>query len=362
MVRDAYRGEKQLCSTIAHSNVIDMHMVYNMSNSVFTCVCVISVPQSSEHADHEFTQLVVLVSLIREHLQKKQQEHIHPISVTSPTAGSDSLQAKNHQPLKPARLSKLERAKLALTSSFDNLRKGSVGGKTTEKRQRQFGKSLTTDDTAVPQPVIATEDRRASMDPKLWAEKRGKKLGLERSLSSKVPGVAVEGGDSSGGEEMGGGGRGRRRTGSWLQRFRSPKTVPSSSQDEESDGEIGTQQQKKTAAEGGEGEKREPSPVATSSPREGKEIKPAQKLERFESKEELPAPLPTSPLEKSYPPVPSPPPSTLNLGKFSTPTHVPARRKPEVRVRRAHTRAAFSLPPNDGTSQAYSKYRREHKR
>ena len=313
--------------------------------------------QSSEHADHEFTQLVVLVSLIREHLQKKQEEHIHPITTTSSSDGS-LLQTKNHQPVKPVRLSKLERAKLALASSFDNLRKGSAG-KTTEKRSRQFGKSLTTDDAAVPvSSLLATEDRRASLDPKLLAEKRGKMV-LERSSSAKVPAVLMEGGgDSSGGEEMGGRVGGRTRTGSWLQRFRGSKPAASSSQDEESDGEMSTQQQRKrTTSEGREEERREPSPVGSSSP---KEIRPAQKLERFESKEDLPATPPTtSPLEKSHPPAPPP---TLHPAKFRTPTHVPARRKPEVRVRRAHTRAAFSLPPNDGTSQAYSKYRREHKR
>ena len=154
---------------------------------------------------------------------------------------------------------------------------------------------------------------------------------------------------------MGGRVGGRTRTGSGLQRFRGSKQAASSSQDEESDGEMATQQQM-TTCEGGEEERREPSPVGSSSP---KEIRPAHKLERFEGKEDLPAsPLTTSPLEKSYPPAPPP---TLHPAKFRTPTHIPVRRKPEVRVRRAHTRAAFSLPPNDGTS-AYSKYRREHKR
>ncbi|CAI8050536.1 hypothetical protein GBAR_LOCUS27743, partial [Geodia barretti] len=264
--------------------------------------CIMSEYKSSEHADHEFTQLVVLVSLIREHLQKKQEEHIHPITTTSSSDGS-LLQTKNHQPVKPVRLSKLERAKLALTSSFDNLRKGSTG-KTTEKRTRQFGKSLTTDDAAGPvSSLLATQDRRASLDPKLLAEKRGK-MGLERSSSAKVPAALMEGGgDSSGGEEMGGRVGGRTRTGSWLQRFRGSKQAASSSQDEESDGEMATQQQM-TTCEGGEEERREPSPVGSSSP---KEIRPAHKLERFEGKEDLPAsPLTTSPLEKSYPPAPPP--------------------------------------------------------
>ena len=316
--------------------------------------------QSSEHADHEFTQLVVLVSLIREHLQKKQQEHIHPIANSD---AADTLQTKNHQPVKPVRMSPLERAKLALTSSFDNLRKGSAG-KTTEKRQRQFGKSLTTEDATATVPLLATEDRRASLDPKLLAEKRGRsKLALERSWSARVPPEGGGGGESSGGEEVGGGKAvgGRRRTGSWLQRLRSSRTAAVSSQDEESDGEA-VHHQKKAMDDT---EEREPSPIASSSPREGKEIKPAQKLEMFESKEELPVPPPTSPppsKEKSdHPPSPSPP-STLPLAKFRTPTHVPAWRKSEVKIRRAHTRASFSLPPNDGTSQAYSKYRREHKR
>ena len=158
---------------------------------------------------------------------------------------------------------------------------------------------------------------------------------------------------------------GRSRTGSWLQRLRSSKSaVASSSQEEESDGEP--QQQKAVAMVDGEEGKREPSPIAASSPREPKEIKPAQKLDRFESREELDTQQqqpPTSPppgKETSGPPSSSPLP--VPLVKFRTPTHIPAWRKPEARLRRAHTRAAFSLPPNDGTSQAYSKYRRDHKR
>ena len=315
---------------------------------------------------------MVLVSLIREHLQKKQQEHVHPISGT---AASDDLQIKTHEPVKPVRLSPLERAKLALASSFDNLRKGS-SGRSTERRQRQFGKSLTTDDAtpvASAIPSLATEDRRASLDPKVLATEKGVRaggrLGLERSCSARVPGTVREGaaGDSSGGEETSVGrsnsGGGRSRTGSWFQRLRSSKsaTVTNSSQEEESDGEL-QQRKKVTVVEVEEG-RRESSPMASSSPREGKEIKPAQKLERYDSKEELDTSQPaTSTPPTKNKPTPPPSPSALPPGKSLTPTHVPAWNKPNVRIRRAHTRASFSLPPNEGASQAYTKYRREHKR
>lgn len=319
--------------------------------------CIMSEYKSSEHADHEFTQLVVLVSLIREHLQKKQQEHIHPIHNVAGTSGTN-----HHQTLKPPRLSKLERAKLALTNSFDNLRKGSI--RNSENRKRRFGKSMTTDETTGTAPLLTMENRRASLDPKELAKKRREKTELVRTSSAKVP-VAREsgGGDSSGGEEAGRGGRSR--SGSWLQRFRPSKPV-SSSQEDVSDNEA-----RKTDGE------REPSPLTSSVMQEDpKKLKPAQKVEKFESKEDLTSePLPAhtqssstptpvlSPNKSSPPPSVTPPPSTVPSSSiFKTPTRTPMWRKPNMRAQRAHTRATFSPPPTEGSRAAVEKYRREHKR
>ena len=311
--------------------------------------------QLSEHADHEFTQLVVLVSLIREHLQKKQQEHIHPIHNVLDVSGTHH----HHQPPRPPRLSKLERAKLALANSFDNLRKGT---RTTEKRQRQFGKSLTTEETSV--PPLATENRRASLDPKLAKKERAaveKGPGLERSSSARrATGVSSvkDSGDSSGGEE----GRGRSRTGSWLLRFRGPKPVSSSQED------VSENERQKTDREES---KRETSPTASPLLQEQKRIKPAQKLERFDSKEDLVSkpssdPLAQAPLNiavsTSPPPPSTPPPSEQREGTiFKTPTRTPMWRKQNMLAQKAHTKAVFSPLPTDVSSPAH-KYRREHKR
>ena len=343
---------------------------YVHTGCVAMLILFLSLPtQSSEHADHEFTQLVVLVSLIREHLQKKQLEHIHP--TLAPSSPGTPIAGSNQQ-LKPPRLSKLERAKLALTNSFDNLRKGS---KTSEKQQRQLGRSLTTDDTSSSfsssVTPLATENRRASLDPKVLAQKRaraaGRKTGLERSSSARVPvtaGVVREGGDSSGGEEVikggggGGGGGGRTRAGSWLQRLRSSKPPSQSSQEDLSDGEL-----QRTVTEEQE---KETSPLTSSSPlmKERKNIKPAQKLERYESKEDLPEqPLtqPLSPVPHTPPRPPTPP--SAPATNFKTPPHTPVWRKPaDRRFQRAHTKTSFTPPPAEGTTQAYSKYKRGHKR
>lgn len=192
-------------------------------------------------------------------------------------------------------------------------------------------------------------------------------MGLERSSSCKPPAVDTVrecAGDSSGGEDTGGrggGGGGRSRTGSWLQRFRSPRQIVYSSQGEESDGES-----QKTVQDRDD-EKKDESPVTSPLLRESKDIKPAQKLERFDSKENSPSDPSTDsfPLETKTPPT-SPPPTHSSMlppqSLFKTPTRTPMHQTPKGRVQRAHTRATFGLPPAEGTSQAYGKYRRDHKR
>ena len=243
--------------------------------------------QSSEHAEHEFNQLVVLVSLIRERLQKKQQKHIHPIHNVAGTSGTS-----HHQTLKPPRLSKLERAKLALTNSFDNLR--NKGGKNPENRKQRLGKSMTTDETTGTVPPLAMEKQRASFDSKELPKRRRGKTELVTTSSAKSPAVRESGGgDSSGGEEAGRGGRSR--SSSWLHRFR-PSKPATSSQEDVSDGET-----RKT-----DGEK-DPSPLTSNTlQQDQKTIKPAQKLEKFGSKEELVSESVPTHTQSPSPPVPSP--------------------------------------------------------
>lgn len=181
-------------------------------------------------------------------------------------------------------LSKLERAKLALANSFDNLRRGN---KTTEKRHEKLTKTLTTEDTSTVS-LLVTEKRHASIGSKPPAKKpaKGKKSGLERSSSARSTAMK-ESGDSSGGEEM------RSRTGSWLQRLRGTRAV-SSSQEDMSDNE-------RQSKPDGEEEKADTSPLTSPLLQEQKKITPAQKLERFDSKEDVTSEPSTLPLSSSLP-------------------------------------------------------------
>ena len=383
-----------------------VHVYVRVLIALFTHSLPFSVHvQSHEHADHEFTQLVVLVSLIREHLQKKQQEHIHPVNNHLDTSTNTYLTPK------PTRLSKLERAKLALASSFENLRKGNKSP--ADKRNRQFGKSVTVEESGNGSiPSLATEDRRASFDPSKLAKKKveEEKLKLDRTSSGRLPaisGVRETAGDSSGGEE----GKGRTRAGSWLQRLRGSKPASSSqedvskgdkqkpassSQEDESKGDKqkpasslqedeskGDKQKPASSSQEDEsdGERhkaedgREASPLASPQLQERSKVKPAMKLDSKEdstSRSSSRSPSPTlanrppplsitstSPLPPSTPPPPS---GGQGDANFKTPTRTPMWRKHNVRARRAHTKASFSPPPGELSSPMFEKYRREHKR
>lgn len=97
---------------------------------VCVCVCVVErgsfltyvhTPQETEHANHDYTQVVVLVAILRQYFHKKQEGHIHP------SASQVRISERQWSTDKPVhtnrtRLSALERTKMALTSSFENLR------------------------------------------------------------------------------------------------------------------------------------------------------------------------------------------------------------------------------------------------
>ena len=298
---------------------------------------------------------MVLVSLIREHLQKKQQEHVHPITTQPDTSTTNLLTAK------PPRLSKLERAKLALTSSFESLRNRSGS----EKRARQTGKTKTVEESSGCVPPLASEDRRASATapaPVKGTRKGGG--GGERGL--KLQASVKEGGDSSGGEEQRGrtgSGEKRTRAGSWLQSWRNSKAA-SSSQEDVSDGEK---------LKGEEEEKKGTSPKT--SPQSKRKIKPAQKLESKEdrgsnsnSRSPSPAPQPPPPeVTMSRTPTPSSPAPHHRQDSevFKTPSRTFDWRKRNMRPRPMRSFTTMSLPrspSNVATSPAVQKIRRDHKR
>ena len=84
----------------------------------------ISLYQASEHADHEYTQIIVLVALLRQHFKKQQDKHTHRGLISSKRRGGIT---SNPDPVLDdttarLRLPALARAKMAITNSFDNLR------------------------------------------------------------------------------------------------------------------------------------------------------------------------------------------------------------------------------------------------
>ena len=70
-------------------------------------------PQNSEHATQEFTQIVTLVALLRQHFQRQQDNHTH--RAFGAGGGLEDSSARLRVPA-------LSRAKNALASSIDNLR------------------------------------------------------------------------------------------------------------------------------------------------------------------------------------------------------------------------------------------------
>lgn len=149
--------------------------------------------QSSEHADHEYTQIIVLVALLRQHFQRKQEKHTHrgllpPRMPTSkpPAHGNSTLEESSARLTVPA----LTRAKNAITSSFENLRSKPVTekklkGKPESQQSDEHSQSLTTRSSS---PLFA---RRTSIDTLMAPVntspmKVGEGLGRDRSWTAGV--------------------------------------------------------------------------------------------------------------------------------------------------------------------------------
>ncbi len=109
--------------------------------------------------DHEYTQLVVLLALLRRHFHQKQVHHTHTTaSQLDPSSDNQITRQRANTGGKPLRTSALERAKMALASSFDNLR-----GRGAERRNLRNRKSMslnqpdTSDKAPEPQEGKATQ-------------------------------------------------------------------------------------------------------------------------------------------------------------------------------------------------------------
>lgn len=82
--------------------------------------------QISEHATQEFTQIVTLVALLRQHFQRQQDNHTHRAFGAGAGGGLEDSSAR-------LKLPALSRAKNALASSIDNLRTRQQNNQTTKK-------------------------------------------------------------------------------------------------------------------------------------------------------------------------------------------------------------------------------------
>lgn len=80
----------------------------------------------SEHATQEFTQIVTLVALLRQHFQRQQDNHTHRAFGAGAGGGLEDSSAK-------LKLPALSRAKNALASSIDNLRTRQQNNQSTKK-------------------------------------------------------------------------------------------------------------------------------------------------------------------------------------------------------------------------------------
>lgn len=138
----------------------------------------------SEHADHEYTQIVVLVGLIRRYFMRQQELHTHPgTGVITPSSSSNSLDTSSSR----LRLPTLTRAKNALTTSIENLR-----NKPSDRGPRFF-KSLRSS-ASVDKPVEKmVEDKRGtqSLNVKTLSPLFSRKTALD-TLMAPIPTTPVK--------------------------------------------------------------------------------------------------------------------------------------------------------------------------
>lgn len=213
-------------------NVVKLHLIC-LPVCLFVCLSAClsvcngrlstSPSQQSEHVDHEFAQLVVLVALLRKHFEHQQEFHVHGLAGETHQSrqklpgGQD--QRAGGASKKP---SALERAKMKLASSFDNLKgrrqhrvlqrsntdevHGSEpkpsfeGDEAEEMRPRSSSSSSSPRNLTVPstdaKPVVNGVDRR-------------RQAGSFRLLRRRSPASSSE--DLSGGESLREEGRGKER-------------------------------------------------------------------------------------------------------------------------------------------------------
>ena len=138
----------------------------------------------SEHADHEYTQIVVLVGLIRRYFMRQQELHTHPgTGMIVSSSSSSSLETSSSR----LRLPALTRAKNALATSIDNLR-----NKPSDRGSRFF-KSLRTS-ASVDKPVgKIVEDERVtqSLNAKTLSPIFSRKTSLD-TLMAPIPTTPVK--------------------------------------------------------------------------------------------------------------------------------------------------------------------------
>ena len=160
-----------------------------------------SLSQSSEHATQEFTQIVTLVALLRQHFQRQQESHTH--------RGLGTASGLDERSLKP-KLPALSRAKNALASSFTNLptKKNSVKSQkdsetAVDERASQslnlpihspiFTRKTKLDELMAPIPLSPSTEKEKKMESRLaprlrersWSDRLQKRKGREIKISNE---------------------------------------------------------------------------------------------------------------------------------------------------------------------------------
>ena len=193
------------------------------------CLCWLQV---SEHADHEFTQIVVLVTLLRQHFQRLQDKHTHRGLVTSKFGGrNDTRQETRSQPRasddysNKLKVPAIARAKHIIANSFENLRSKSSEDQDRRKRSSEGGvaghtQSLFTRKSSIDTLMSPIHSKSSSVDEETESRLQARRGSWMARATPTPPQLNLDTEDSEEedrhagpGDEPGGPGRGPQQSG-----------------------------------------------------------------------------------------------------------------------------------------------------
>lgn len=172
-------------------NLIATHLVcLCLSVCLSICLSVMvasltSLPQQSEHVDHDFAQLVVLVALLRKHFEQQQEFHAHtPVGKTHQPRQKPSRGQVRQAGGTRKKLSALERAKMKLASSFDNLK-----GRRQQQQQQRAVQRSNTDEVQQSGPSVEGDGAEEEMRPRSSSSPRNLTVPAKEARPAVVNGL-----------------------------------------------------------------------------------------------------------------------------------------------------------------------------